>query len=465
MSTPPSSASLRIAAEATRSVDPLTATGERLERLLVGGMFWTIVGAAASRGAILVASLILARLLGRVTFGELGVIESSVGMFAILANMGLSLTSTKFVAKYRRVDPVRAGRVLGLCCAFAAGSAIVLGAVVVLAAPWLAGATLGAPHLAGALRLAAVILALSSINGALTGALIGFQAFRELAKVNLITGALTIPMLAGAASAGGLHGAVLGLIAVQALSTIFLAVAVRRVTRASGAAITLRGSWAERGLLASFSLPALVNSSLRSPVNWLCIAMLVNQPGGYAEMGLLHAVNPWFLLLMFLPGQLANVYFPMFEDALARGRRDEVRRLMWRSMQLNLLVCAALAAVVAVWAEGVLAWYGPGYGEGTWVLRVSVLTGLVIAVQQPLSAYLVSVATMWAVTACSVAWAAAFIVASYGLLSYGALGVAGARLVGCAVYAVMVAAIALPNLKGAARGAGTQGLAPRAEAA
>jgi O-antigen/teichoic acid export membrane protein len=211
--------------------------------------------------------------------------------------------------------------------------------------------------------------------------------------------------------------------------------------------VTLRGSWAERGLLASFSLPALLNSSLRSPVNWLCIAMLVNQPGGYAEMGLLHAVNPWFLLLMFLPGQLANVYYPMFEDALARGNRAELRQLVWKSMRLNSVVCAALAAAIAAWAEGVLDFYGPGYGKGTWVLRLSMLTGLVIAVSQPLSAYLVSVANMWVVTACSAAWAAVFVIASYALLPYGARGVAGARFLGYAAYAVLVVALALRMLR------------------
>jgi O-antigen/teichoic acid export membrane protein len=414
---------------------------------MLDGIAWTVLGTAASRGAALLASLGLARMFDRVTFGELGVIENSVGMFAVLANLGLSLTTTKFVAKYRRTDPARTGRVLGLCSGFAVASALVVGGIVCLTAPWLAAATLGAPHLAATLRLAAAVLAFSAFNGVLTGALMGFQAFRQVARLNLTTGALTVPILVGGAAAGGLRGAVVGLIVVQASTAALQSLALRRVAAASGIVVALRGCWAERHLLASFSLPALINSSLISPVNWICMAMLVNQADGYAQMGLLHAVNPWFLLLMFLPGQLASVYFPMFEDAIGRGDDHEVRRLMRKSLQLNLLVCATLAAGMATAAEGLLAWCGPDYREGAWVLRVAMLTGLVIAAQQPLGAYLVSTANMWLVTACSAAWAAVFVAASHALLSYGALGVAAGRLLGYVVYAALVAALAVASLR------------------
>jgi hypothetical protein len=75
------------------------------------------------------------------------------------------------------------------------------------------------------------------------------------------------------------------------------------------------------------------------------------------------------------------------------------------------------------------------------------VTGLVIALQQPLSAYLVAVANMWLVTACSALWAIACITASYGLLNFGAFGIAGGRLVAYVVYAVMIVALALPKLR------------------
>ncbi len=415
-------------------------------RRLLTGRIWTLAGTAVARGAALVASFFVARSLGAVSFGQLGAVENSIGMLAVFANLGLSLTSTKFVAKYSDVDPARAGRVLGLCLTFSFFVALLLSAAVIASAPWVADVALASPELSGPLRLATAILVLSSINGALSGALVGLQAFKLIAKLNLALGIATVPVLTFGAAQGGVLGAIGGLIVVQALNTALQAIAVFRAAASSGIAISLRGSWRERRVLAEFSLPALVNSALRSPVHWLCIAMLVNQPGGFAEMGLLHAANSWFLLLMFLPGQLANVYYPMFETALARNDSDELRRLVWKSVQLNAIACGGIALVLAASAKSIAAWYGVEYLESAAVLRISAITGLIIAVQQPLSAYLVAVANMWLVTACSVLWAVACVSSCYGLLNYGASGVAAGRLVGYIAYAAVVAGLAIPRL-------------------
>lgn len=409
---------------------------------------WTIAGAVAARGATLITALIIARVLGRTTFGRLGVVESSVGMFAVFSGMGLSLTSTKFVAKHWRTDPRKAGRIVSLCCVFSAVAGAIMALAVFAGAEWLAWATLGEPALAAPLRAAAAILVLSAVCNALSGALVGFQAFRELAWVNLASGVTWLPLLVGGAVWGGLNGVVWGMVAAQGVSAALFYIQVRRTARAHGVPLAWRGCWQERGVLGSFSLPALVNSSLRSPVNWLCVALLVNQAGGYSQMGLLHAVNPWFLLLLFLPNQLANVYYPMFEDALARSDRDALRHLLRQSTRANLAVGAAIALTVGGGAEWIITWYGPEYRDAAQVMRITVVTGIVVAAQQPIAAYLVAACNMWLVTLCSVAWATACVGATYLLLDYGATGIAAARLAAYVVYAALVGAIGLRLVQG-----------------
>jgi hypothetical protein len=90
------------------------------------------------------------------------------------------------------------------------------------------------------------------------------------------------------------------------------------------------------------------------------------------------------------------------------------------------------------------------------VLRISVATGVVIAVQQPLSAYMVTACDMWLVTLCSVAWAAVCVAAAYALLGYGAVGVATARLLSYGAYAALVVVFSL-------RALGRTAAAPREE--
>ena len=81
---------------------------------LARGVFWSMAGAVISRGLMLAASVLVARMLGKMGFGELGMIRSTVGMFGIFAGFGLGLTATKHVAEFRSSDPERAGRIISL---------------------------------------------------------------------------------------------------------------------------------------------------------------------------------------------------------------------------------------------------------------------------------------------------------------------------------------------------------------
>ena len=65
--------------------------GNRLAR----GTFWTVTGAVISRLLGLLGFIILARILGKVPFGELGTIQATVGLFGSFAGLGIGITATK----------------------------------------------------------------------------------------------------------------------------------------------------------------------------------------------------------------------------------------------------------------------------------------------------------------------------------------------------------------------------------
>lgn len=146
---------------------------DRIENSPIGlrlarGVFWSMAGAVISRGLMLVATVLVARMLGKTGYGELGMIQSTVGMFGVFAGFGLGLTATKHVAEFRQSDPDRAGRIIGLSGLFAmlTGGLMVLGLFIF--APWLAEHIINAPHLAGVLRIGAIILFISALNGGFT---------------------------------------------------------------------------------------------------------------------------------------------------------------------------------------------------------------------------------------------------------------------------------------------------------
>lgn len=282
---------------------------------LAKGVFWSMAGAVISRGLMLAAWVLVARMLGKTGYGELGMIQSTVGMFGVFAGFGLGLTATKHVAEFRSSDPARAGRIISLSWAVAMVTGGLMALGLFIFAPWLAEHTINAPHLSGVLRIAALILFINALNGAQTGALAGFEAFKTIAYVNLFVGLISFPILVGGAYFSGLTGAVWALAINLGVNWLLNHLALRKEARRYNVPFTFRNCSRELSILWRFSLPAVLAGSMVSPVNWICSALLVNRPNGYGEMGIFTAALVFQHILLFASGMLNAPLLSMVSNA------------------------------------------------------------------------------------------------------------------------------------------------------
>src|SRR6202158_161803 len=251
----------------------LVPAGSLRERFAVGA-FWSVAGAVASRGFLLLAAIVCARFLGKEGFGALGMILSTAGMFGVFAGLGLGLTATKYVSELRRQDPLRAGRILALSGSMAFFSGSVISLLMILLAPYLAQHVLGSPQLATPLAIGSGLVFLGAINGAQTGALAGFEAFKAIARLNIIAGVVSFPLIVFGVWRGGLKGAIWGSVAALAINWALNNRALRR--ECAGAEISYRFAACHRELriLHRFCLPAFLASIVVWSAIWVCKALL-----------------------------------------------------------------------------------------------------------------------------------------------------------------------------------------------
>ena len=286
----------------------LTLCGQNsLRSRLVRGAFWSFAGVFILQAFNLIGSVVTARVLGGVRFGEFGMIQSTIGTLSVFAGMGLGLTATKYVAEYKVDSPERAGRIisLGLWSAIVTAGlcTIVLGT---FASP-LAVRALNAGWLAPELRIASSFLLINTITGVQMGSLAGFEAFKTIAKLNLIRGALSLPLTVVGVVYGGLRGALWALTAGAALGWIVNHIALRRQCSAAGLPLRATCLWSERRVLWRFSLPAFLCGACVAPVSWLANTILVNSPQGYAAMGVFSAATQWRNVFVLIPSIVGQV--------------------------------------------------------------------------------------------------------------------------------------------------------------
>ncbi len=306
------------------------------------GAFWSIVGTVGTRLFTFASNVVVARLLGQVGFGELAMILSTLGLMGTFSGLGIGATANKYVAELRLKDPERTGRIIGLTylVSWIAGGLLAL--FCFLAAPWLAAKTLNAPHLAAEIRLASLLLFISAGFGPQISILMGFQAFRAIAQVNWWQGLSNLPITVILVWQFGLQGAILALIFNGLLGAGVAAWFLRREYKASQVRLNFPGAWRERPILWNFSLPAFLSALILPPTDWVTNLILVHQPEGYAQLGLVNAAMQYKWPITAVSTMIAMVSVSLMSEI--HGMEDRAR--LARFFNLNLRLNWSLALVV-----------------------------------------------------------------------------------------------------------------------
>ena len=404
-------------------------------RLAIGA-FWSMFGAVISRGMMLAASILVARILGKEVYGEYGIVRSTVNRFLGFAGVGLGLTATKHVAEYRTSNPARAGRIIAISGLFAMVTGLLVTIGIMIFADVLAVKTLNAPHLAGVLRIGAVIMFLNALNGAQTGALAGFEAFKTIAHVNLGVGLASFPLLVGGAYFGGLTGAVWALGINMGINWLLNHIALRKEAKRFKVPFTFKGCTKEWPILWKFSLPAMMSGVMVSPVLWACNAILVNQPDGYGQMGIYTAGLTFQTMIIFAGTTIGAPLLSMLSNVGSQVS-DRLGRI-------NILISWAIGIVVVVpllcFPEIAELLFGKDYSGRQFRLTFSLILMFtcIIMYKQGLSRVLTANNLMWWGFFSNAVWAFVLIGSVLCLVKWGAIGLALSYLIAYIVNTVVI---------------------------
>ena len=414
------------------------ASGARLLR----GVLWGTVSGAAAQGGSLLTSVLLARIFGRHVYGQFAWIQSTAVVLTGVAGLGLGVTATKFVSKQRVTDPARVGRILGLSSLVAIAAALFFSLGLIVCAPLLAVGGEATGVLTVGLRLSAVYVFFLILNGYQSGALMGFEAFPSIARIN-VTYALTNLLLSGALAVGlGLSGTVLA----QGASALLLWFLCQRALTAQCSAanipISYRRAWRERSVVLRFSVPAAASGMLASVAMWWCNATLV-RAGGYSELALFSVANNLRSMVLFLPALILRVAAPLVNNLLASRDWPGYHRTFWGTVAINGGIALFLATVLSLAGQHVLRLFGKEFAGSSAVVLLLLGSVVVEVVATSLYQAIFTAGRLWRHFAIMNIWTVVLLTSSY-LTSprYGAAGLAFSYLVAWSVALALYAWVA-----------------------
>ncbi len=386
-----------------------------IARRMASGAFWSFTGTALGKFIVLLTGIVCARILGKESFGQLGIVRSTIGMFIVLGTGGIGVTATRFIAGYRSTDKSHAASIYLLSSRFAWGVGLFVTLVMLALSSTLATEVLHSPELTFSLQLGCLMLLVSILNGCENGTLLGFEDFRAVA-VNTLIGSIfeAVCMIAGA-YLYGLDGAVLGFgIGVLVL---YLAnfLSVRKAFRKWD--ITTRGQkiWSsDWKILYQYSIPATLSALTITPAFWLIRSMLVRSDG-YGELAIFEAADQWKVIILFIPGAISQIALPILSSVLDKKR---FQNTLLANVLLIAVVSTLLAVFIAVFSPVIMPLYGQTFSD---TLTLSLLAASTIpsAVSNVLEMSIYSRNKMWTCFLMNMVWAVLMVVFSGWFLQMG----------------------------------------------
>jgi O-antigen/teichoic acid export membrane protein len=378
----------------------------------------------------MISSVAVARMLGTQGYGEIGMVQSTLGLFGVFAGFGLGTTATKYIAEFRVKEPERAGRIAALTIVVALITSSLMLGVCVFFADYLSIQTLNHSSLAPLLYSGGVLLFFLTMGGMLSAALSGFESFKLLAKINVWTGVITVPTAIILVWLYGTQGAIASQTIIAALGLMLCAFALARECKTYGIEINyVKQIWREGRLLWIFSVPAMLGALVTVPAAWITNAMLVKQPDGFSELGLFNAANQWRIFVIFIPAILTSAMLPILSETYGRADKSNFIHTVSLNLRMTWVTAFPFAILVVLLSEPLAQIYGREFEKCADIIVVLMISCFLTVVNGSVGTALAGAGQMWLGSAFNFVWAIILIASSLLLVSrYGGFGLGLAYL-------------------------------------
>lgn len=404
---------------------------------IASGAFWSFTGNAIAKVIVLIAGILCAHILTKEQYGEFGMVRSTINMFITFGTAGFGMTATKYIAEYKNICKEKVNSIYHLTNGFAFITATIISVVILLLSEYLASVTLKSPHLVNAIRVGALLLFVTVLNGAQNGTLLGFEDFKAR-SFNTLIGSIfeAIFMLIGA-YLHGVTGAILGYgIGYIALYIANLLSIRKNLSKHGITSLNRHVDKNDLKLLYQFSIPAALSSFLVGPSHWVSRTILV-RTNGFSELAIYEAANYWNSLILFIPAAISQIILPIL-SSIPKNDKIQFWKVLKINLYLNVIISTLLALGVSLLSPLMMASYGSGYSNCYGILIILVCATIFNVSSSVVGNAIVSKGKMWIGFIFNLIWAFLFILFSclFIYLGNGAKSIAIALLISYTIHTI-----------------------------
>lgn len=340
--------------------------------------FWSILGNTIGYGFLFIAGVLVARILGKTIYGEYGMLKSiftSIGMFS---TFGLSYTGTKYVAELKNIS-------LNKTRNFIKRSVIITFALSLLcsillftysqdiAIRWLESTTISIY-----LKTFSLLIILFAFSYLLLAIIAGLGKFKELSKINSITGFVSFVLTILFTIKWSLKGAMAALLLSQLINCML---SINVIIKEMGSKCLIQKNSSSDFItfkeILSFSLPVAMQETIYTFSTWF-INLFILWFGSYGEIGLYSAAIQWNSIILFVPGILRNVIL----THLTENNSSSAFKRIFKNVSLLSFVVTFIPSVLIFAFSGVIEKsYGPTFIGLNYLISIACISAIFMSIR------------------------------------------------------------------------------------
>jgi O-antigen/teichoic acid export membrane protein len=408
-----------------------------LQSRIAKGAFWGFVGSVLSQMIGMLTSIYTARILGKVGFGELGIIRSSVLMFGSLAGFGIGLAATKYIAEFRTIDKLKTGRIIGVLNATSTTLGLSASVLCFFMSDFLSIAMFSSSDFSVMIKYASPLLFLGSYSSYQIGVISGFEKFKALSLIMLVDSVLLLLFIGLGTYYYRVSGALIGTVISSILGVFVKGFYLVKVYRIHEISITHKSYKSEIFNLMKFVLPTILFGVALQPFEWFSRVLLSRQNHGTAELGIFLVAFTWSQLVMFLPLQLTGSLGSVLPNLLANGDVKQVKRAIKKSFILIFIFAILTALVLFAISNFILRSYGSDFANGKISLYVMIATYSVAAITVLFRSILIILNKPWIQFIHTIILGFLLVAGTYFFIRNGSLGLSQAYFVSHSIFTII----------------------------
>jgi O-antigen/teichoic acid export membrane protein len=375
---------------------------------------------------MLIVSIIIARYLGKESFGQYSLIRNTISTFEIYTNFGLAPTATKSISENKLNDNLILSNTIKSIFFITIVVTLILSLFIYATSDVISLNYFKDESLSLMLKCGILILIGSSILSITSGILVGFEIYKSILKTTIYSSLVSLPIFLYLILQYKLIGSLIAIGIYFLLDSLFKFLYIKKHLLDYNIHCIKKETIYS---ILKFSFPLFLSALFMLPAIWYSKILLLKLGFTYLDIASFEASFQWLTIIIIITGAVTNVSLPIFSTMFINSTRKELKKALILNLSINLLISLLMTIIIIFMAKYIMMLYGNDFSDDNILLIILTISSIFMSLIGVLNKFLISINKRWYILLISIIWTIVFLIYCFILIpENGAKGLAYAYL-------------------------------------